>query len=69
MKGKAVICLAKSTAQAEMIVRNLKDAGCSDSAISGLYAERSGTSEFAHENTLHLPPLTSRRRGLIAPGA
>ena len=55
MKGKAVICLAKSTAQAEMIVRNLKDAGFSDSAISVLYADRSGTSEFAHENKTKAP--------------
>jgi hypothetical protein len=55
MKGKAVVCLAKSTAQAEVIVRNLKEAGFTNDAISVLYADKSGTSELAHENKTKAP--------------
>lgn len=55
MKGKAVVCLAKSTAQAEVIVRNLKEAGFTNDAISVLYADKTGTSELAHENNTKAP--------------
>lgn len=55
MKDKAVVCLAKSTAQAEVIVRSLKDAGFSNDAISVLFSDKHGTTEFAHDNSTKAP--------------
>lgn len=55
MKDKAVVCLAKSTTQAESIVNSLKSAGFSNDDISVLYSDKAGTTEFAHENNTKAP--------------
>ena len=47
--AKAVFCLARSEAQATMIVDQLKAAGFSNNDISVLFPDKTGTKDFAHE--------------------
>ncbi len=47
--AQAVFGIADSTARAERIVADLRDAGFPSSGISILFPDRSGTHEFRHE--------------------
>ncbi|MEO5740601.1 MAG: DUF3341 domain-containing protein [Vicinamibacterales bacterium] len=49
MAKKAVFCIATSEAQTERIARALKASGFSDSDISVLFPDKTGTHDFAHE--------------------
>jgi hypothetical protein len=51
----AVYCIAQNRAQAETIVDGLKAAGFSNSEISVLLPDKSGTRDFAHEQNTKLP--------------
>lgn len=51
----AVYCIAQDRAQAETIVDGLKTAGFSNSDISVLMPDKSGTRDFAHEQNTKLP--------------
>jgi hypothetical protein len=53
--AKAVFCIAKSEAQATMIVDHLKTAGFSGNDISVLFPDKSGTKDFAHEQHTKAP--------------
>ena len=53
--SKAVICIAKTQVQAEGIVTRLKSAGVSDTDISVLFPDRSGSRDFAHEHNTKAP--------------
>ena len=53
--SKAVICIAKTEAQAETIVTRLESAGVSTSDISVLMPDRSGSRDFAHEHNTKAP--------------
>ncbi len=53
--SKAVFCIAKSTAQAQRIVGDLKDAGFSNTDISALFPDKAGTRDFAHEQNTKAP--------------
>ena len=53
--SKAVICIAKTQAQAETIVSRLESAGVSTSDISVLMPDRSGSRDFAHEHNTKAP--------------
>lgn len=52
---KAVYCIAKTTAQAEMIVDRLKVAGFSSNDISVLFPDQSTSKDFAHEKSTKAP--------------
>jgi hypothetical protein len=52
---KAVFCIANSEFQAESIVNELKLAGFSDSDISVLFPDKTGTKDFAHEHNTKAP--------------
>jgi hypothetical protein len=51
----AVMCLVKSSDQAERIVRALQDQGFSPNEISVLFPDRVGTRDFAHEQNTKAP--------------
>ena len=53
--SKAVFCIAKTTAQAQRIVGDLKDAGFSNTDISALFPDKAGTRDFAHEQNTKAP--------------
>lgn len=53
--SKAVICIAKTEAQARNIVSRLKEAGVMENDISVLLPDRSGTRDFAHEHNTKAP--------------
>jgi hypothetical protein len=53
--AKAVFCIATSEAQAETIVKELKDEGFSYNDISVLFPDRAGTKHFAHEQHTKAP--------------
>jgi hypothetical protein len=55
MSKKSVLCIATSTAQAELIVDRLKDAGFSANDISALLPDKTGTRDFAHEKRTKAP--------------
>ncbi len=52
---KAVIGLVSTQAQAESIVSQLQSAGFSTNDISALFADKSGTRDFAHEKNTKAP--------------
>ncbi|HEY3964146.1 MAG TPA: hypothetical protein VGM05_06290 [Planctomycetaceae bacterium] len=52
--SKAVLCIA-SLPQAEQIVDRLKMAGFSNTDISALMADKSGTRDFAHQHNTKAP--------------
>ena len=53
--SKAVICIAKTQAQAETIVNRLEQAAVSTADISVLMPDRSGSRDFAHEHNTKAP--------------
>ncbi|HEU5181001.1 MAG TPA: DUF3341 domain-containing protein [Candidatus Polarisedimenticolia bacterium] len=53
--NNAVFCLAKSESQADEIVTKLKDSGFSANDISVLFADKSGTKDFAHVHNTKAP--------------
>jgi hypothetical protein len=53
--AQAVFCLAKTEAQAGIIVDQLKAAGFSANDISVLMPDKSGTKDFAHEHHTKAP--------------
>ncbi len=53
--AKAVFCLAKSEAQANRIVDDLKTAGFVNNDISVLFPDKSGTRDFAHAHNTKAP--------------
>ena len=53
--SKAVICIAKTPEQAEIIVHRLSEAGVSTADISVLLPDRSGSRDFAHEHNTKAP--------------
>ena len=53
--AKAVICIARTQAQAETIVTRLENAGISTSDVSVLMPDRSGSRDFAHEHNTKAP--------------
>jgi hypothetical protein len=55
MAEKAVLCIAKSDAQADRIVTDLRDEGFSDGDISVLFPDKKGTRDFAHEKGTKMP--------------
>lgn len=65
--NKAVIGLVSSEAKAELIVAELQRAGFSNNDISALFADKSGTRDFAMENNTKAPEGTVA--GVSAGGA
>ena len=55
MATKAVYGIARTDAQAESIVRDLRTGGFSNDDISVLFPDRSGTRDFAHEQHTKAP--------------
>jgi hypothetical protein len=55
MSKQAVFCIAKSEAQAERIVAEMKTAGFSNNDISVLFPDKMGTRDFAHEKHTKAP--------------
>jgi len=55
MAKKSVFCLAQDEAQACRIVDDLKSAGFSNTDISVLLPDKSGTRDFAHEKNTKAP--------------
>jgi hypothetical protein len=53
--AQAVFCLAKTEAQAIVIVEQLKAAGFSLNDISVLFPDKTGTRDFAHEHHTKAP--------------
>ena len=51
----AVYCIAQTREQAETIVGNLKNAGFLHNEISVLFADKSGTRDFSHEQNTKMP--------------
>lgn len=51
----AVYCIAQTRNQAETIVDNLKTAGFRNTEISVLFADKSGTRDFSHEQNTKMP--------------
>lgn len=51
----AVYCIAQTRAQAETIVDGLKSAGFQNTEISVLFADKSGTRDFSHEQNTKMP--------------
>jgi len=52
---KAVFCIASSEQQAHSIVNELKVAGFSNTDISVLFPDKTGTKDFAHEHNTKAP--------------
>jgi hypothetical protein len=55
MAEKAVLCIAKSDAQADRIVTDLRSGGFSDGDISVLFPDKKGARDFAHEKGTKMP--------------
>jgi hypothetical protein len=55
MAKKSVLCIAKTTEQASLIVNNLRDEGFSQNDISALFPDTAGTKDFAHEKGTKAP--------------
>lgn len=53
--SKAAFCLVQSTAQAERIVDQLRNAGFTGNDISVLYPDKTGTRDFAHQHETKAP--------------
>jgi hypothetical protein len=53
--AKAVFCIVKTEAQAVAVVDQLKTAGFSNNDISVLFPDKSGTRDFAHEQSTKAP--------------
>jgi hypothetical protein len=51
----AVYCIAQTRNQAETIVGELKNAGFLNTEISVLFADKSGTRDFSHEQNTKMP--------------
>ena len=51
----AVYCIAQTHAQAETIVEGLKHAGFLNTEISVLFADKTGTRDFSHEQNTKMP--------------
>ncbi len=51
----AVYCIAQTREQAETIVVSLKNAGFPNTQISVLFADKSGTRDFSHEQNTKMP--------------
>lgn len=51
----AVYCIAQTRAQTDTIVEGLKNAGFPSTEISVLFADKSGTRDFAHEQNTKMP--------------
>ena len=52
---RAVICIVNSSARAERVVAQLRDAGFSSDHISVLLPDKQGTKDFAHEQNTKAP--------------
>ncbi len=55
MSNRSVICIATSYSQAETVVDQLRLAGFSNSDISVLFPDKTGTRDFAHEKNTKAP--------------
>jgi hypothetical protein len=68
--AKAVFCIATSEFQAEAIVNDLKVAEFADDDISVLFPDKTGTSDFAHEQHTKAPEgaLTGASAGGVVGG-
>src|SRR5215204_5835439 len=66
--AKAVFCMVKSEALARDIVEKLKVMGFPASDISVLFADRSGTRDFAYEQNTKAPEGATAG-GLVGAGA
>ena len=55
MANKAVYGIASSHAQAQQVVRDLKNAGFSSNDVSVLFPDKEGTRDFAHEQHTKAP--------------
>jgi hypothetical protein len=66
--SKAVFCIARSEAIAKDIVERLKVMGFSGSDISVLFADRSGTKDFAYEQNTKAPEGATAG-GIVGAGA
>jgi len=53
--AKAIFCIATNESQAEMMINQLKIEGFSDSDISILFPDKTGTKDFAHEQHTKAP--------------
>jgi len=63
-RGKtAVFCLARDPQQTSRIVDDLKSSGFSKNDISVLFADKSGTKDFAHEKNTKAPEGTATGAG------
>lgn len=51
----AVYCITQTREQAETIVDSLKNAGFPNTEISVLFADKSGTRDFSHEQNTKMP--------------
>jgi hypothetical protein len=60
----AVFCLTDSESQAERIVDQLKAGGFSNNDISVLFPDKSGTRDFAHEQSTKAPEGASTGAGV-----
>lgn len=71
MSKKSVFCIATSRTQAEQIVDRLKAAGFSNNDISGLFPDKAGTRDFAHEKGTKAPEgaATGAGSGAVLGGA
>ena len=69
--AKAVCCIARSEVQAQEIVAQLKTAGFSNTDISVLFPDTTGTRDFAHEHHTKAPEgaTTGAGTGGIVGGA
>jgi len=61
---KAVFCLATTNGQATEIVTRLKDGGFSANDISVLFPDKSGTKDFAHEQSTKAPEGATTGAGI-----
>ena len=52
---RAVYCIARTSAQAEQIIAELKRVGFLGEDISVLLADKGGTRDFAHEHNTKAP--------------
>ena len=55
MAEKAVLCIAKTDAQADRIVSDLRDEGFPDGDISVLFPDKKSSRDFAHEKGTKMP--------------
>src|SRR5262245_21421761 len=60
----AVFGIAKTEGQAQRIVVDLKNAGFSNNDISALFADKTGTRDFAHEHHTKAPEGTATGAGV-----